>query len=261
MDFVTGRNRNIIAKNISKVSDLKYFDDVSEGDQPLDINSRNRVYEFILYPDSCEEDWVDFLTSLNIQCYAILHDADTYTRDDPALGHRAGEPKKPHYHVWLNFPGKKSGTTITEICARCGGVRLQAKASALGSCQYLTHMNAPDKHRYSPNDVMQIGGSYSYMEYCMSGADSLNDLVGEMQTYIYEHQITNFALFSVWCQKNNKSWFDVLTSKRTLFFMNFIKSNAYQIQQEIGGAIQDEILQARIQRRKAQRDAKKDQKK
>lgn len=228
--------KEIVSRNLKKVTDSVFFDDVTEGSEPLDPGSRYRVFEFLIYEDSCEPDWIDFLSSLHIQIYAIRHDHDLFMRDDPDRGIKAGDSKKVHWHVWLNFPGKKSGVTIIEICARCGGVRLQEKKSAIGSCRYLTHMDESDKYHYSPNDVLKIGGSQDYTEYCMSGSDSLNDIVREMESYIYENNITNFARFALWCSSNNKMWHDVLTSKRTLYFITYIKSIAYALDQEIEDA-------------------------
>lgn len=222
----------IVAAHIGKVCDPRYYDDITEAAKAADLDGRYRVFEFILYDDSFVPDWLDFLTSLHIQCYAIHHDKDVWTVEGP--DHKIGDPKKPHWHVWLNFPGKKKGATVLEIAARCGGVRLQEKASALGSCRYLTHMDEIDKYHYPASDVLCLGGSQDYMEYCMSKSDGVLEICGDMVAYILENDVTSFIEFVEYCKKNNKIWFDVISSKRSLFFITTIKSNAYRIREEIG---------------------------
>lgn len=227
--------QQIVDDHIKKVCDPRYYDDITEGQQLADLEGRYRVYEFILYDDSLVDDWLSFLQGLHIQIYAIHHTHDTYSVDDPDLGHKAGEPKKPHWHVWLNWPGKKKGATVLEITARCGGVRLQNKHDAIGSCRYLTHMDEHGlKYAYPTSDVLVLGGSKSYMEYCMSSADSIQDIVQDMTAYILDNDVTMFPDFCEYCMKNNRIWYDVLTSKRTLFFITLIKSMGYKVREEIG---------------------------
>lgn len=233
--------KEIIARNMPKVLLDEQYDPTEES-EPFEMDGRYRVYEFFIYEDSCEPDWMDFLQSLHIQIYAIKHDRDTFTKDDPKRGVKIGDPKKVHWHVWLNFPGKKSGVTIAEICARCGGTRLQRKTSAIGSARYLIHMNEPDKPHYKSDEILTLGGSQNYVEYIMSDAGSLNDIVGDMVDYIYENELTNYGAFVRWCKKNNPVWFDVATAKRTLFFMSYFKSVTYELHQDQEKMLQDEII-------------------
>lgn len=233
-DYIGMSFDEIVAKNIDKVCDPKWYDDISEAAESADLDGRYRVFEFILYDDSLVPDWIDFLSSLHIQCYAIHHDRDVWTV--PGKDHQVGDLKKAHWHVWMNFPGKKKGMTVLQFAARCGGVRLQEKQSALGSCRYLTHMDEDPalKYHYPASDVLCLGGSQDYMEYCMSKSDGILEICSDMTSYILENDVTSFIEFADYCRKNNKMWFDVLSSKRSLYFITTIKSNAYKVREEIG---------------------------
>lgn len=121
-------------------------------------NERLRAWWFILYPESCNPDWLTLLVSRGLRgAISPLHDADCWEN---------GEPKKPHWHVLLVFEGKKSFAQIQRIVRACGGVRLEPVDNLTGAVRYLLHLDIrPDKVagdkgkvKYDAADLVCIGG-------------------------------------------------------------------------------------------------------
>ena len=110
------------------------------------MNRKARYWTFVAYPESLPCDLYDFLTE-NGLVFAIspLHDKDI---------NPTGELKKPHYHVLLEFPGP---TTYKNVKENITDVLLQpipnAVMSLRGAYRYLCHLDNPDKHQYSVNDI------------------------------------------------------------------------------------------------------------
>lgn len=112
---------------------------------------KSRYWSFIVYPESCKEDWVNWLEEKGTR-FAVspLHDKDI----DPN-----GEPKKPHWHVLVEYEGPKTYKTVQEeICNPIGATIPKKVESVRGYYRYLTHMDNPEKADYTGEPVAEYNG-------------------------------------------------------------------------------------------------------
>lgn len=107
----------------------------------------SRNWELVIYPDSKSYVAAEVLAKATQYfgqwCY-ILHDKDV--NDD-------GTPKKAHYHVY----GKLDTARIPQSVANALGVgiaSLRVVSSWRGAVRYTVHLDHPDKHQYSVDDVV-----------------------------------------------------------------------------------------------------------
>ena len=110
-----------------------------------------RYWSFIVYPESCMENWTSWLEEKGTR-FAVspLHDRDI----DPN-----GEPKKPHWHVLIEFDGPKRYRTVKEeICDKIGATIPKKVESLRGYYRYLTHMDNPEKADYTGEKVDEYNG-------------------------------------------------------------------------------------------------------
>ena len=116
----------------------------------MEKDSRVRLWATVVYPESAPDNWLSIIGDMMIPCYiSPLHDKD-FNADKT--------PKKPHYHVFMIFEGKKSRTQIKEIVERFGGVGQENILSKRGYARYLCHLDNPEKAQYNTDDVRSFGG-------------------------------------------------------------------------------------------------------
>lgn len=108
----------------------------------------SRYWTFIVYPESVVSGWESMLEETGVEfCISPLHDKDI----DPT-----GEPKKPHYHVVVQFPGPKRYKNIKEdICDKIGATIPKKVESIRGMYRYLTHQDNPEKAQYKQEDIRE----------------------------------------------------------------------------------------------------------
>lgn len=114
-------------------------------------DGRTRNWELIVYPESAPDKWQRILDDQHL-CWAEspLHDRDVH--ED------TGELKKAHWHVILQFAGKKSEDQIKEICEQLGHAQFRAVQNMRGAIRYLAHCDNPEKAQYSVDDIVAHGG-------------------------------------------------------------------------------------------------------
>lgn len=98
------------------------------------------------------DNWIDIVRSwLVTALISPMHLADT---------NPDGSIKKPHWHVMLMFDGVKNfETQVKPLFDQINAVGRENVNSARGYARYLCHMDNPEKHRYSEQDVTCIGGA------------------------------------------------------------------------------------------------------
>lgn len=187
-----------------------------------------RVFEAIQYDDSCNlDELIISLKSIGVTCaISPLHDKDRYEADDPKLGHKRGELKKPHRHVLFLFEGKKSYRQIKEICSQLHLVKPVPMESRVRRLRYLCHLDDLDKEFYDPSEVICLG-PLNYENECQKCADP-DRYVREMQAFIRENNILSYAAFSDYCASNNPDWYNCLNKYRTMVIKEYMKSLAYE---------------------------------
>lgn len=122
-----------------------------------DIKFKDRKYVAVLYPeDPTHVAAMEKLQSGGYDYAAILHDSDVYEKDGE--DHKAGDLKKPHWHVVIRFsPNALWNTAVAKD--------LGIEVNYLEKCRnmnkallYLVHRDHLDKFQY---DLDKVFGSQS----------------------------------------------------------------------------------------------------
>lgn len=188
---------------------------VSRKAQSVKSEGRTRNWTFILYPDSAPANWREIVNSWHVEAAASpLHDADQ---------NGDGSEKKQHWHVAVFFDGPKS---YEQICAMIEPLHCTIPvrvASMRSLIRYFVHLDNPDKHQYSVEDIISFGGFDVDAALDLTGA-LLRQAVADMTRYILVQGFTEFADFAEYCLLNNMEWFNVLTDKRTVYFRTLLAS-------------------------------------
>lgn len=111
-------------------------------------NFRSRKFCLLLYPE--DESHVACMERLKVgyKYLAILHDKDTWSPHDPLPdGVKAGDPKKPHWHVVLQFPNDRWQSAMAKEL-EIEPNYIQKCSSFDGACLYLVHDGLPEKYQY-----------------------------------------------------------------------------------------------------------------
>lgn len=107
--------------------------------------TRKRWWQFIIYPESAPEDFLNKLKSSYSYVLSPLHDKD--------INEAENEPKKPHFHCIMYFDGKKSYNEMLEITKEFNAPIPQPVKSPVAAIQYLIHKNDPNKYQYKKDDI------------------------------------------------------------------------------------------------------------
>lgn len=179
------------------------------------MSIKKRVYTGVLYLDSAPEDWIQRAKNTHLDGFiSPYHDKDV---------NPDGKPKKPHYHIMLMWENPTTYNNASNIFASIGALEhIEAVESTPGMARYLTHQDNPEKAQYEESDVICLGTA-NYEEVCAKITDKRNK-IGEMISFINDHEITSFSRFVIYCYENENQWLNILTDRNTLFFKTFIDS-------------------------------------
>lgn len=184
-------------------------------------DGRTRTWAMVVYPESAPGDWHEILTEEHCPILiSPLHDKDI---------NADGKPKKPHWHVLLMYNGKKSRSKVQELADKLNAPRPQPVGDKRGYARYLIHADNPEKHQYDQADVIALGGA-DYTQFILGAADT-DAALGEMMDWCTEQGCDSFYRLSRYARENRPDWFRVITSSRTVFLVNWLKSMRWEIQQ------------------------------
>lgn len=110
-------------------------------------NAKSRNWAILVYPESCPENWEDYLKGLQY-CYC-LHDKDVVKS--------TGELKKAHRHVIISFDGPTTFNVVRELTESLNGPIPQVVRSLRGAIRYLIHADNKDKYHYNREDIVSVG--------------------------------------------------------------------------------------------------------
>lgn len=201
---------------------------MNEAQEPKD--GRTRTWAMVVYPDSVPENWKEILQEQHVPVLiSPLHDCDK---------NADGEPKKPHWHVLLMYNGKKSRKQIDELAEDLNAPRPQPVSDKRGYARYLIHADNPEKFQYDARDVTALGGA-DFTQFILGAADT-DTALGEMMDWCVDQGCYSFYRLSLYARDNRPDWFRVITSCRTVFLVNWLKSMQWEVQQgiEIGSCPQ-----------------------
>lgn len=182
-------------------------------------DGRCRTWALIVYPESAPDNWQEILSEEHVPVLiSPLHDKDV---------NPDGETKKPHWHVLMMYNSKKSRQQINELAAKLNAPRPQPVSDKRGYARYLCHVDNPEKHQYSTEGVIALGGA-DLLTYLESAAD-IDTAVGEMMDWLDEQGVYSFAALSRYARKFKPDWFRVITSSRSYFLSQYCKSKQWEI--------------------------------
>lgn len=182
-------------------------------------DTRVRLWATVVYPESAPDNWQKTLNELYIPCYiSPLHDKDLNADNTP---------KKPHYHVFMIFEGKKSREQIKGICDSIGGVGQEIVESKRGYARYLCHLDNPEKAQYDVDDVKSYGG----LDYESDIGIVINKykVIREMKDFVSNNNIFYYSDLLDYACEHEPQWFRVLCDNGTYVMKEYIKSNKYKL--------------------------------
>lgn len=159
---------------------------------------RNTNWQLIGYPESLDLFWKDLLNQDTKNWYiSPLHDRDIFTKDeqhkegDVTYTHKAGEKKKPHYHVLVQFDSLKSWEQVKEWADSLGFAMIQSVMSWCGSLRYLCHLDGgKGKEAYNVKDVECLHDDYLT---AINIATDKEVITKDIITYIKTENIRDFS--------------------------------------------------------------------
>lgn len=166
----------------------------------------------IVYPDSAASGWQEKIKEFGVPFYWILHDKDS---------------KKPHFHVLFCAVNAISINTAKSIVNAVGGANGVAErvATRCGYLRYLIHMDNPEKHQYSPNDVVcGCGAEYTGFENKTDKENSEFEILRDMIDYIDRNNVFLYCDFVKYCVNHQKTWFKLLCGSKGRVIDKYIKS-------------------------------------
>lgn len=180
---------------------------------------RARNYALVVYPEDMPSDlqvddkWIDVLKGTGHKLIVSpYHDKDI---------NPDGSKKKPHYHVllqggrhWIKFAELKDlvkndfngkGVAVPQKCSNSDGLK-----------RYMTHIDNPDKHQYSKDDIRCYNGAEVENAYKISEAGKKLAIADIMQ-FVQEHEeIENYYQLMDYAMglkaDGDSTWFDILLS-------------------------------------------------
>lgn len=198
---------------------------------------RARAWTAMAYPESVSPDWLDKLSEQLVECLVSpLHDQDVWTAEDEAENalHKAGEPKKAHWHIVLSFKNPTTYETAKEVFDTIGAVtppEPKAKVKDFKQmARYLCHLDQPSKHRYDTADVKSFG-AIDYPALVMSGQDE-DELLDEIEQFLDDNCVTSFRQFCVYVRNEKPEWKELARRRYAAYISRYIKSIAWEIEQE-----------------------------
>lgn len=182
---------------------------------------RTRNYASIVYPESAPSDWLSILSDELIPCFVSpLHDCDK---------NPTGEEKKPHFHVLLMFEGVKTSEQAMAVFSLINGVGCESVNSLRGYARYLCHLDNPEKHQYSPDDVISFCGA-DYLSTIGLPTDKYK-AIKNMIDFCNDNGIISYAELLEYASVHQFDWFRVLCDSGTVVIKEYLKSKHWTQQQ------------------------------
>jgi len=192
-----------------------------KGEAPRPV--RADMWSFFLYPADgvTQKYYAEIFDGLGLWWWVLspLHNQDFFLTDgkDEYGTWKAGELKKPHFHVVFHFGvnSKKSRANVLEIISKFGGVRLQVGNSERGLIRYMTHIDDKlGKAKYRQEDILS-GGEVDVGAFFESTKKELTPeerviMLGEIMAFIDHHDIVEYTDFEVICRADNWEWFTLM---------------------------------------------------
>jgi len=188
------------------------------SDKKSSGRGRTRNFATVVYPESAPTNWQEVLSEHHVLAFiSPLHDKDINPDDTP---------KKPHFHVLVMFEGVKTDEQVKELFATIGGVGLERVNTLRGYARYLCHLDNPEKHQYSPDDVRSFCGA-NYIEVIGLATDKYQAIY-EMVDFCEENDIISYKELFLYARLHRNDWSRVLCDNGTYVIKEYVKSRAWE---------------------------------
>lgn len=187
-----------------------------EEDKERDEGGLVRSWTFILYPDSAPEGWRDILDDMHIGwAESPLHDKDL---------NADATPKKPHWHILLAFPQKKSYNQVCVICRALNAPIPQRIHDMRGMVRYMAHLDNPEKYQYSVNDIKGHQG-FDVADFLRPSATVRYECIRDMMIYCVQKEIFDFDVLLLTAMTEHfDDWFPLLCDNSAYVMQSFLRS-------------------------------------
>lgn len=183
--------------------------------------SRARTYSAILYPESAPPDWRRILQGHLIKAIVSpLHDRDTT---------EAGEIKKAHHHIMIDFDSPKTLKQAREVFESIGATaHVETVKSKQGYLRYLCHLDETDGAKYDPAEVVCMNGAkYEIIEE-RAPVDKFA-VSKQIIQFCRDNDVSNFADLVEHCADKREEWLAVLcTSSLAGMIANYLKAKDWK---------------------------------
>lgn len=218
----------------------------------LPRDGRIRWWEIVAWGDSIRDDWFDrFVARPDVRGLAIWHDRDV--RDAST-----GELKKLHLHCMVgDAHGRKwSFRQAMAFAESVFGLRADKDRRLVrpikkpsGYALYLTHANAPDKARYSRDEVMAFGGVD--LDSVVGVVDNRHMILEDIYSWIDEfveayEVVPSFAAVVRYANSCRPAWSRVLASSSAKQVLAYVQSFSFDMDMDGRGAGTIRIVRAII---------------
>lgn len=195
---------------------------------------RTRNWTVIFYPEDLPENWTSIINDLHFKwIQSPLHNNDL---------NADGQPKKPHYHTMFMFDVIKSEEQITLMLKEIFGesktgsiIGVAAPQKVTDRCalvRYMAHLDNPDKAQYNVAEIVGHNGA-DPAEILRYSVTETREMIIAMEEYIEEHGIIELADFSAAIRYERPEWHILLSTKMTMYFNAFIRSQRHKLKQDL----------------------------
>lgn len=180
-------------------------------------NGKARSFAFVLYKDSCIENWKEEIENLHVKAIWIYHDKDVT---------KEGEPKKPHYHVMVIWDGPISVATARNIAKHFGAANEYVELVKCKSAyaRYMCHLDQPNKYQYGIELLQELGG-VNKMDLIGEEKESKVEIAREVLSFCRENKVWYYCDIIDYCFENNEIWANLMLDIRFgRLIQDYIKS-------------------------------------
>lgn len=163
--------------------------------------SRGRLLCLLLYPDDNQSHKTALDTLYKYyQVLTVCHNQDIYLYDETDengnIIHSAGELKKPHYHILVQF---RNARYISGVAKELGiEEHLIQKCNSFDSYViYMTHRDEPMKYQYNVSDLK--GALIDKAVRVLECPETLEEQFFNIQNWIVSHPKARYRELGEWC--------------------------------------------------------------
>lgn len=172
-----------------------------------------RHWNFLAYPDSLPEDWIDRLIDTHLPIYiSPLHENDVFAD---------GTQKKPHYHVIVSFDGPTTQNNVIKHITQPLNQPIPVVCLSLkGSFDYFTHEHDPDKAPYNEEEILFLSGASKEL---IDKESLVQDAWDQIITLTINKNIKTFRQLVFETRALGNSIINSVVTNNVLFWKEFLK--------------------------------------